>query len=85
MLLIQTELIDTHWIIMNKIISFMAVMLVYILPVLTTPTYAASHAKANVATDTEDTDTDTDKKKATDPDKKKPAPTTEDDAEPDCD
>lgn len=35
---------------MKKIISLMVVMFVYILPVLTTPAYAASHAKVDSAT-----------------------------------
>ncbi len=38
------------WIFMKKIISLMVVMFVYILPVLTTPAYAASHAKVDSAT-----------------------------------
>ena len=60
---------------MNKIISLMAVMLVFMLPALTTPAYAASHAKADVATDG-----DADKKKVVTEEA-----TTEEDEEPECD
>ena len=56
---------------MKKIITFIAMMLIYMLPALTTPAYAASHAKADAAT----TDADSKKKKAE----------AEEDEEPECD
>ncbi len=55
---------------MKKIITLIAMMLVFMLPALTIPAYAASHAKADAAT----TDADTNKKKAA-----------EEDEEPECD
>ncbi len=61
---------------MKKIITLMAIMLVYMLPALTTPAYAASHAKAADAT----MDADAKKKKAAE---EKAAE--EEDEEPECD
>lgn len=58
---------------MNKITTLIAILLMYMLPAFTTPAYAASHAKADVAT-TDTTDTG---------DKKKEAG--EEDEEPECD
>ncbi len=55
---------------MRKIITLIAMMLMYMLPALTTPAYAASHAKADAAT----TDADTKKKKVE-----------EEEEEPECD
>ena len=55
---------------MRKIITLIAMMLVYLLPALTTPAYAASHAKADAAA----TDADTKKKKVE-----------EEEEEPECD
>lgn len=54
---------------MKKTIKLMALMLIFMLPALTTTAYAESHAKADVATDA---------------DKKKPT-AEEEDEEPDCD
>ncbi len=58
---------------MKKTINLMALMLVFMLPALTTPSYAASHAKDDTAT----TDTDTDKKKG--------EAEEDEDEEPECD
>jgi hypothetical protein len=55
---------------MKKIITLIAMMLIYMLPALTTPAYAASHAKADAAT----TEVDAKKKAAE-----------EEDEEPECD
>jgi len=56
---------------MKKIIALIAMLLMYMLPSLTTPAYAASHEKSDAAT----TDADTKKKKAE----------AEEDEEPECD
>ena len=56
---------------MNKAITLIAILMMYLFPALTTPAYAESHAKDNTAT------TDTDDKK-----KKKVG---EEEEEPDCD
>ena len=58
---------------MNKFIALIVMLLMYMLPALTAPAYAASHEKADAATTTT-TDADDKKKKAG-----------EEDEEPECD
>jgi ribosomal protein L12E/L44/L45/RPP1/RPP2 len=58
---------------MNRFFTVLAMLLMYMLPALTTPVYAESHAKAADATKTE---ADTEKKKADEE---------EEEEEPDCD
>ena len=60
---------------MEKTVTLIAMMLVYMLPALTTPAFAASHAKADAAT----ADAAADKKK------KKGEEEEEEEEEPDCD
>ena len=58
---------------MKKIITLIAMLLMYMLPALTTPAYAASHEKADAATEA---DADANKKKAGEE---------EEEEEPECD
>jgi hypothetical protein len=56
---------------MNKAITLIAMLLMYLLPALTTPAYAENHAKDDTAT--------------TDADDKKKKKSGEEEEEPDCD